>query len=138
MKIVRFERRVISYLIDLIVTLGIAFLIYFFILKGLPLVEYFSMYFWIATIQMVVFFILCTLVSFLTNGYTLGNFICQVKMVCYEKERLSFTACSLKYCMIAIHAAVFINALYMIIVRTERSIFDSLSQTILVSTKKEF
>ena len=138
MKIVGFERRIISYFIDMIITFGIALLIYFFVLKNFKFVEYLSIYFWIITIQMILFFINGTFLTFLTNGYTLGNIICQVKMVNHNNVKLSFKSCSLKYCMMSIQAAVIIKALYMIIVRTETSIFDCLSQTILISTKNEF
>lgn len=134
MKIAAFENRIFSYLIDLIIPTALSVLLYFTVFRYVSIKTMFAIYVIMLTVISITYFIINTIITYLTNGYTLGNFIFHIKVV-GENNRLSFISCVLKYAFLAFPMCAAINALYMIIAHTEITIFDRISSTKTYSTR---
>ncbi len=134
MKIAGFEKRIFSYLIDLIIPIALSVLLYFIVFRYSPIKTMFTIYVILLTLISITYFIINTIVTYLSNGYTLGNLFFHIRVI-GENEKLSFISCVLKYAFLAFPMCAVINAFYMIITHTEITIFDKISLTKTYSTR---
>ncbi len=137
MKIAGFERRIFSYLVDMIIPIIISIILFFVVFIHIHLNTMFVLYVIALSIMSISYLFINTLFTYLTNGYTLGNLIFGIRMVSNKNSKLRFVDCFLKYCFLAFPMCSFINMFYMIIVHSQRTIFDhlSLSDSLLVRVK---
>ncbi len=138
MKIANFEKRVISYLIDLGISLGFSFLLYYFALINIDFIKKLNSFVIISLCSSLIYFILNSIITYVSNGYTIGNLFARIKIISEDQNRIHFKNTSLKYCFMCFPICIFVNAIYMLIVHSQKTIFDILSNTISISTKKEF
>lgn len=132
MNIARYERRIIAYLIDFLLAYGLSIAIYFVVLQfySWPVL---SQYWWIELIGTILFVIGYGFGQVLFHGVTLGSFFCKTRVVKINNEPLRYRDAFIRSLTLSLPPMVLINAIYMITVHTERSIFDRLSDTMVVN-----
>ncbi len=67
-----------------------------------------------------------------SNGRTLGNLIFGLRVVHNDVSKLTFGECLSRASMQGLIILVIINALYLLIAQTEKSIFDRVTNTLVV------
>ena len=135
MNIARFEKRLLAYMIDfllpviLVITANVLGFVYIEEVRGI------SWYFALA-IGFTSVWILYTLINSLwltiSNGRTLGGLIAGLRVVHPNLEKLTFKDALCRSATLAIVPMVLINAAYMLIVHTEKTVFDRMSKTVVV------
>lgn len=134
MNTVKLSKRIFAYLIDLvIVTLPIiAFLNWLFYYVNMSFNYSIPWYFLLLagfSLKWIVYTFFSILFLFIFNGRTLGNLILGIKIVHSDLKHLSFLD---TICISAVHgllSMMIISLFYMIIVHTERSVSDRLTDT---------
>ena len=138
MLIARFEKRIGGWLIDKILSLGVFGGI--LCLEILYLNKDFSLFLeiLIALALAYLFYVLViTLYLFLSNGYTLGMQIFGIRTYHPTRVRLAFKEAFLKALMTGFLGMDLVNAAYMLFAHTERSVFDRLTNTLVVDVRAE-
>ena len=134
MDIARYERRVFAYLIDVLLCLGCAFLTWSFIpwMRAFPLAA-----------QIVVLEVMMGLYYMLfggillkwSNGYTLGGALLRTKVVHMDDRDITYRDAFIRSVCLSIIPWVLVNAIYMLIVHTERTICDKITDTIVIDRR---
>ncbi|MGN1295072.1 MAG: RDD family protein [Bacilli bacterium] len=132
MNIPRFDRRIISYFIDLIIPSILSIFTYFLLKHSFQILDYLTFFLWAEFFSMVYFLVINTLFAYIFNGITIGNLFTKTKMVSLDGKRLSLKQILLKYFPLCVWPTVIINAFYMLYVHTETTIYDTLSKTIVI------
>ncbi len=132
MGIARYERRLIAYLIDEIIAClaGAGCSVLLAVYAGLTSIFWFFLI--AAASAYVIFVILCTLFSSLSQGSTLGSLILGIKCVHPDGKRFGFRDSLVRAVSKGIFVAILANAIYMLASHTERSVFDRLNDSIVV------
>ena len=132
MNIPRFDKRIISYLIDLIIPSILSILTYFLLKHSFQILDYLTFFLWVEFFAMVYFLLINSLFAYLFNGNTIGNLFTKTKMVSIDGKRLTLKQVLLKYLPLSLWPTVIINAFYMLYVHTESTIYDTLSNSIVI------
>ena len=132
MNIPRFDKRIISYLIDLILPSILSLLTYFVLKHSFQILDYLTFFLWVEFFAMVYFLLINSLFAYLFNGNTIGNLFTKTKMVSIDGKRLTLKQVLLKYLPLSRWPTVIINAFYMLYVHTESTIYDTLSNSIVI------
>ena len=132
MNIPRFDKRIISYLIDLIIPSILSLLTYFLLKHSFQILDYLTFFLWVEFFAMVYFLLINSLFVYLFNGNTIGNLFTKTKMVSIDGKRLTLKQVLLKYLPLSLWPTVIINAFYMLYVHTESTIYDTLSNSIVI------
>ncbi len=137
MKIARFEKRVIAYIIDIALSLSIVVGLYF----GFHLNASLSSLSWTIVLIFLVggfiYFLFGFPILYITNGRTVGSFIMGLKAVHIREAHISWKAALIRSMGISVIAMVIVNAFYMLTVHTNRTIFDYLSGTYVIDVRKK-
>jgi uncharacterized RDD family membrane protein YckC len=136
MGIARFEKRIGAYLIDIIssILFALPLTIFFAYLSSWQIPWYFDL--WIAQLLSWFFYALFTTCSVhWSNGYTLGGLIFGIKSVHRDGKRISVGDAITKGICIGILPFVIVNAIYMLVVHTEITIFDRMTDTIVIDIR---
>ena len=135
MNIARFEKRIIAYLIDIVLAIGIVTTGYIFGYIYIEPIQGISWYFSIL-IFLILVWLIYMLINvnwlFFSNGRSLGTLICGTRVVHPNLERLTYKDCVCRSAALAIIPMVFVNAVYMLVVHTEKTAFDRMSKTVVV------
>ena len=132
MNIPRFDKRIISYLIDLIIPSILSLLTYFLLKHSFQILDYLTFFLWVEFFAMVYFLLINSLFAYLFNGNTIGNLFTKTKMVSIDGKRLTLKQVLLKYLPLSLWPTVIINAFYMLYVHTESTIYDTQSNSIVI------
>ena len=132
MNIPRFDKRIISYLIDLIIPSLLSLLTYFLLKHSFQILDYLTFFLWVEFFAMVYFLLINSLFAYLFNGNTIGNLFTKTKMVSIDGKRLTLKQVLLKYLPLSLWPTIIINAFYMLYVHTESTIYDTLSNSIVI------
>ena len=132
MNIPRFDKRIISYFIDLIIPSLLSLLTYFLLKHSFQILDYLTFFLWVEFFAMVYFLLINSLFAYLFNGNTIGNIFTKTKMVSIDGKRLTLKQVLLKYLPLSLWPTVIINAFYMLYVHTESTIYDTLSNSIVI------
>ena len=132
MNIPRFDKRIISYFIDLIIPSLLSLLTYFLLKHSFQILDYLTFFLWVEFFAMVYFLLINSLFAYLFNGNTIGNLFTKTKMVSIDGKRLSLKQVLLKYLPLSLWPTIIINAFYMLYVHTESTIYDTLSNSIVI------
>jgi uncharacterized RDD family membrane protein YckC len=135
MQISSFEKRIFAYLVDFLIVLGIAIGIYIFVFMRILNWNWEYGLIFSPIIASILFVCFVGNLCYLTNGYTLGNAIFGLKMVSIKFQKLSYRQVMIKYLPLSLIPCMVVNALYMLIKHTEKTIFDELSHTVSVSMR---
>lgn len=137
MNIARYEKRITAYLIDMVLAflpslaLGIILLYYF--PKEVP---WFFVIVIVALATWVLYAIFITLSLWIFNGRTLGTGITGIRIVHDNLARITFRDALLRSVNLGILVLALVNAVYMLAVHTERTVFDRLTDTVSVEWRK--
>ena len=135
MQIASFEKRLLAFIIDYGIGIAIGVLLYFFVFNGL-LGWHIAYIFVIILVTLFIYYALIVdLITYFTNGYSIGNFIVGIKMVSIKFHRWSFRQILVKYISLSLLPCCMINAVYMLLKHTEKTIFDELSHTVSISIR---
>jgi len=138
MPIARFDKRIGGWLIDKLLSFGV--------LAGVLAVEIlflprnFSLFLeiLIAIASGYVFYAIAVFwFLYLSNGYTLGMAIFGIRTCHATEERIRFKEAFIKALMTGFAAMDLINAIYMLSSHTERSVFDRLTNTLVIDVRAE-
>jgi len=132
MRIARYEKRLLAYFIDFGIALAGALAIFFLIPMPLTIVEKVLL----SQLGAAFIYFLMTLVLLLiTNGFTLGAAITGIRVMRLDDEKISITDALIRSSSLAIFPWAIINAINMLLVHTERTLFDRLSDTLVIDKK---
>lgn len=135
MEIARYEKRVIAYLIDLVLALAApcTFAIILYIQRpgdfNLPI------YFYFLGIELAAYIIYNFLTFFflvISRGFTFGSLIVGIKVIHPNRAPLRGREAFLRGVTIGVLPLVLVNAIYMLVIHTERTIFDRMTETVVV------
>ena len=135
MNIIRYEKRIFAYLVDLflillLVTFGTVILMMRF--ANLREVPWYFLMFFVCFAIFFLFILIHTLSMFFSNGRTLGSVIFGLRTIHPNLERLSFADCLCKCALLSLIPIVIVNGIYMLIIHTEKTAFDRLTKTVAV------
>lgn len=130
----RFNKRVIAYLIDLLISYGIGAWLssYLYLKTSFP--WYFSLFLTIL-ICYLVYILINTPFMAISRGKTFGGLILGIKMVTKDNHNVSFRQIFIKNIYLGLLPFSIANAIYMLIVHTEITLFDKMTDTITIDTK---
>ena len=137
MKVAHYEKRILSYLIDFILPLTMSILIYYFWLIKIINLKDVSFILTIVIVSPILFFIVNVILMRITNGYTIGNFIFGIKTIASDQERIRLKHCLIKYAFLSFPICILLNAIYMLVVHSQITIFDTISNTNTISIRFE-
>lgn len=136
MSIARFEKRVFAYLIDtifaILISIPLTLLICYATNWSMP------WYFGLLICQLFAWFIYALFSSCAvhwSNGYSIGGAIFGIKSVHRDGKRISVADAVVKGVCIGIWPFVLANAVYMLIVHTEITVFDRMTDTIVIDSR---
>ncbi len=137
MGIARYEKRLLAYLFDEVVScafgVGIAILmVYYSVLDD----SAFPIFVLSAVFAYGVYVVLCTISMILSGGATLGSLVFGIKAVHPDGEKFTLRDALIRAFGKGLVPAVGLNAIYMLCVHSQRSAFDRLSGTIVVDVRK--
>lgn len=134
MEIARYERRVLAYLFDLLICLGMAIGTWLIIRHNWNL-TYVMQILICETLMGAYYFLFAGIVLKWTNGYTLFGALMRTKVIHIDDRDISYRDAFLRSMCLAIFPWVIVNAFYMLIIHTERTIFDKLTDTIVIDRR---
>ena len=135
MNVARFEKRLIAYLIDMMLAIAVVVTGVVFAYIYLEPIRNLSWYFAIVIALAMIWFVYTFFNSVyltISNGRTIGGLITGLKVVHPNLEKLTFKDALCRSSTIAIVPMVIANAIYMLVVHTEKTAFDRLSKTVVV------
>ena len=138
MNIARYEKRMLGWLIDKVISLlafgGILAVEILFIPHNFSL----FLEILIAGLGGYFFYVLSvSLYLFFGNGYTFGMQLLGIRTYHATKDHLRFSESFLKALMTGFTAMDLVNSIYMLSEHTERSVFDRLTNTLVVDVRAE-
>ena len=125
--------RITAYLIDLIIATSIAFSIVIIIIYASRYLNWFLNVFLFFFFGWLVYSIINTITLYFFHGRTIGSYLLHIKIMKTNMAPLSFKNALIKSVAIGLVVLVIVNAIFMLVVKTERTIFDRLSDTIALS-----
>lgn len=133
MKIARYEKRLIGWLIDELFALApvVPFFLYIRTLGGAFSSVYLALLISFI-LQYILFFILCTCFMAISGGSTFGMLIFGIRCYTPEGGHIKGVQCFLRALLTGIWAMDLLNAFYMLSVHTERSVFDRLTDSLVI------
>lgn len=132
MNIARYEKRIFAYLIDYLFPILIGVLA-FLLLKNYFSYKVFDIFVIINWFIITAYWIIYIPVLCLFNGNTLGTLIFGIKVIPLKAEKITFKISLIRALTLSIPMMVIINAFYMLVVHSERTIFDILSESIVIN-----
>ena len=132
MNIPRFDKRIISYLIDLIIPSILSLLTYFLLKHSFQILDYLTFFLWVEFFAMVYFLLINSLFAYLFNGNTIGNLFTKTKMVRIDGKRLTLKQALLNSLPLSLWPTVIIHAFYILYVHTSSTIYDTLRTSIVL------
>jgi len=135
MEIAKFTKRVFSYLCDLILcfAIGASCGVPLFLLTSIP--WYFNVLITLACCYGS-YLIPCIIFMSIVRGRTLGALIFGIKHVNNDGSKISIKNIIIKNLYLGLIPFTIVNAFYMLSVHTERTIFDKITDTIVIDIFK--
>ncbi len=132
MHIARYEKRLFAYLFDSLVSLLGGMAIFFLIPMPIALIEKILL----SQVAAALIYVATTsIMLMITNGFTFGSLFVRVRVVRLDDRRLGWREVLIRSAGLAIFVWSLINAVYMLSVHTERTMFDRMSDTIVIDKK---
>ena len=133
MKIADFIKRILAWLIDesYVFASSIVLTVYLSINYG-NVIPPFFLFLIFAMSAWVFYFFINTILLFASNGHTIGNLILKTRVIHIDRAHISFSDAFIRSITIGLVPFVIFNAIYMLVVHTEKTIFDRLTETIVI------
>ncbi len=135
MEIARYEKRIFAYLIDLVLAVAPSFAAAIVMYIYLPPNFDIPLYFYALGVEIasyLLFIIFTFFFILMSKGYTFGSLIMGIKIIHPNRIPLTARDAFLRGATIGVLPMVLVNAIYMISVHTERTIFDRITETVVV------
>ena len=135
MEIARYEKRLTAYLIDLLLAFAPPLVLSIILYARIPSDINPPLYFYFLAVELVtyaLFVFFSFFVLIISRGYTIGALIMGIKVIHPNRVPLTAREAFLRSITIGVLPMVLANAVYMIAVHTERTIFDRISETVVV------
>lgn len=135
MEIARYEKRLIAYLIDLLLAFIPPLVLAIILYSRIPANINPPFYFYVLAVELatyLLFIILSFFILVISRGFTIGAFIMGIKVIHPNRVPLTGREAFLRSVTIGVLPMVLANAIYMIIVHTERTVFDRITETVVV------
>ncbi len=135
MEIARFNKRVFAFLVDYLSPMTIGAVLSYPLFKfvdGLPL--YFAIII-SALICYGVYLLFNVPIMYFSKGSTLGSFIFRIKTVKKDNSKLTIRSILVKHLYLGLLPFTIANAIYMLVVHTEQTLFDRITNTIVIDIK---
>ena len=139
MKIARFTKRIVAWIIDEIIPFAgaITFFVFATRFNFFPTGVAYKI-----LIMFLIAYGLVVLISYpvlnFSNLLTLGGAIMGIRVSHVDGGKIKFREALLKSILVGVIAFALVNAIYMLIVRTERSVFDRLTDTYVAEYRHAF
>jgi uncharacterized RDD family membrane protein YckC len=136
MNIARYEKRILGWLIDKVLSWLVLAAVIVLCLLYLP--EQTSLFFEILlalAISYLFYVVFTTLALWAFNGYTLGMALVGIRTCHPAGERLRFGEALVKSLMTGLFGMCLLNSAYMLFAHTERSAFDRITKTLVVDAR---
>ena len=134
MEIARYERRLLAYMIDILICLGLGVGTWFFVRQNWSL-TYVMQIIICETLMGIYYFFFAGIILRWTNGYTIGGALVRTKVVHIDDRDISYRDAFLRSICLSVLPWVIVNACYMLIIHTERTIFDKITDTIVIDRR---
>lgn len=135
MSVANFKKRVVAYIIDLFLSLAIPvslFVIFFSYMASFPWIS------WVIIVEVAAWFCFSILVSafaYICNGFSFGGLLLGVKIVEKEGKRLTYRNALIRSILLGVLPIVLLNACYMLIIHSERTIMDKMTNTYSIDSR---
>lgn len=140
MNIASFSKRIWAYIIDFVLTAlipgGTLTLLYIFVPEMNDIPVYFIVFGVIFT-HWFVYFLVIGFYIFVTNGRTIGNLLLGLRIIHPHIKRLSLGDAFGRSAAQGLVILPIISILYVIIIHTEKSVFDRMTKTIVVDWRNK-
>lgn len=136
MKIAKFNKRVFSYLVDLIICFCAGGFASFPLYKFTKIPLYFNILLTLV-ICYFVYLIFCILFMIIVRGMSLGSLIFGVKHVNEDGSNISIRNVIIKNLYLGLIPFTIVNAIYMLSIHTQKTIFDKITDTIVIDIREE-
>ncbi len=138
MNIASFTKRTFAYIIDLFLTILLPLAV--FILGYIYWPEFQSIPIYFVFIAFVIiawfiYFVFCSIYMAISNGRTVGLAIMGLRVIHQDLKRISFRESLARCATAGLLIMAIVNAFYVVGMRTEKSAFDRLTNTITVDWK---
>jgi len=132
MRIARYEKRLFAYLFDFILATAGAVAIFFLVPMNIGTVLKILLS---QVVAALIYALMTGLQLWIFNGYTLGSSFVRIHAVRIDEKRMNLKTALLRSITLCIFAWAVVNAIYMLVVHTERTLFDRLSDTLVIDKK---
>lgn len=140
MNIANFTKRIWAYIIDFVLTAllpaATLVLLYVFVPQINDVPVYFIV-FGMIFVHWLIYFLLVGFYTFITNGRTVGNLIFGLRIIHPNIKRLSFGDSFARSAAQGLFILPIISLLYITIAHTEKSVFDRMTNTIVVDWRNK-
>lgn len=129
---VRFERRLIAYLIDYTVSLLLSIGLYFLLKIYIDFI-FFDAFFYIFVIKVLIYTLINSFLLKVFKGKTIGGIFMKTRVISLKHSNIRFKDILIRTLEMSIEPLLLLNAGYMLFKHTDRTIFDILSSTSVIS-----
>jgi len=134
MEVARFERRIFSYIIDLIlpIAIGIGSSVLLIVFSVIP--WYFDIL--LGILSFYIFYLLINIpIMCLSQGKTIGCYIFRIQTVSTDGQPIAPHNVVIKQLNLGLIPLVIINAIYMLVVHTEYTLIDKMTDSVSTDIK---
>lgn len=135
MEIARFYKRVFSYLVDFLISFGIGGGLSSLIFIFAPQIPWYFSMLLSFVICYAIYLLINIPVMHLSKGRSFGAFIFGIKTTTKENGRISLRNIWVKQLYLGLIPFVVANAIYMLVIHTEQTLFDRITNTIVIDIK---
>ena len=138
MNIASFTKRTFAYLIDLVLTILLpmaAFVLGYIFWPEFQSIPIYFVIMAFVVIAWLIYFVFCSIYMAISNGRTVGLAIMGLRVIHQDLKRISFGESLARCAACGLLIMVIVNAFYVVGTKTEKSVFDRLTNTLTVDWK---
>ncbi len=133
-----YEKRFLAYVFDVIIAFLVAFGSILYLNLTLPFFIFFLYFLTAVQIYAIVFYFIYILIAlYLFQGISIGGMIFNVRILNQDLKPLTFTKALIRALLQALLPLAIFNIAYMLINRTQTSVFDAATETRTVKIKND-
>ena len=133
-----YEKRFLAYVFDVIIAFLVAFGSILYLNLTLPFFIFFLYFLTAVQIYAIVFYFIYILIAlYLFQGISIGGMIFNVRILNQDLKPLTFTKALIRALLQALLPLAVFNIAYMLINRTQTSVFDAATETRTVKIKND-
>ncbi len=125
--------RIVAYFIDLIIATIFSIIAIIIIVYASHYLNWLLNVFLLLLFDWIIYAFINTITLYFFHGRTVGGYLLHIKIMKTNLAPLTFKNALVKSVTLGFLPMVIVNAIYMLVVKTERTIFDRLTDTIALS-----